>query len=134
MRIFVVVAAAFLGLAGGARAGETPAPALADVLTLLFRNHALDLGAAPSCRSAFVSSAGARTLGRYLAEHLAVLANPRDNRITLACMRQGEGWQCDLSFRHNDAARDILWGYGLRFAVDDRDGLLAESLVCTGTG
>ena len=134
MRIVVFAAVALLGLARTGEAAETGAPDAADVIGLMIRNHAIELGAEPSCHSAFVIAAGERTLGAYLAQVLGVIATPGDNRIILACTPAAPGWRCDLSVQHNQPANDVFWRYGLRLAIDDKGSLVPGSLSCIGGG
>lgn len=119
---------------GTARAESGTAPGAATILEQLFRHAAMEIGNIASCSGVFADQHD-HTLGRFIAEQLANMTEAGENRIALSCQpAAGTGWRCDLAFRHNDPAKEVMSTYGVRLSLDGRGRLQEKGLACTGAG
>ncbi|MBI3679152.1 MAG: hypothetical protein HY235_01920 [Acidobacteria bacterium] len=109
-----------------------------DVIEAMMRSSEVSLSVDRSCNGVG-TEAGDNTIGRYISGFLAEQSERRGQNWIETTIEPGkdadgsEIWLCHVVIRHVDG--DDRWGWGVRFAVRQRDGVvLRDSFRCTGAG
>ena len=113
-------------------------PTPKDVIDAVIASGSVPLKTSPTCANVGTEPTDA-TIGRYLSGFLAELSDPGKKNWIETRIEPGRGTTgeavsvCTLTLRHEDG--DDRWGWGVRFQVRSRDGLvLNNSFTCVGAG
>ena len=112
-----------------------PTPSRFDLFRLLMRQQALPLGRVSSCKGV-VPAVKAPTLGDWIAYNLSLLQRGAiELPASCRASEDGRAWSCEVSFAVVNKKENVLWRWGVRFALRKSDrSLVPGSLVCTGAG